>query len=759
MLTSKIVFRADIGLQGNIVKEQILELLQHHPTQSFSIREVMNRLDLPANQRAAIRRGLKDLLDEGKIQEFRNHHYGTGRPKRSVVGILSVTLRGVGYVAPEMPFGPEKAILRDVVITRQNMGDAIHGDRVEAHIVREHLGKPEGYIVRVLERRSPTLVGRFLHQKKGGIVLPREGRIDRNIQIPAAPKRDVLRDDDWVIVRITEWTPWPEPLYGRIEEILGAEGEPGMDVLLIVRDHGVVPQFPGEVEREAEAIPGDLALEEYEQRRDLRDGMIVTIDPERAKDFDDAVSLEPTPEGNYRLGVHIADVTHYVPEGGAIDREALERATSIYPVDRVIPMLPERLSSDLCSLRPDVDRPAMSVLIEIDPRGQILGYELFRSIIRSKYRLTYRQAQDLFEGAPAEQVAAFVGAHDMLRRMRDLAAILSTVRRERGSLDLDIPETEVLLDADNRVLDVRRAKRWDSHRLIEDFMILANEVVARHLTDQRLPAIYRIHESPDPEKFERLRPFLKAVGVRVPSVDGRVSHKVFQNLLDQLDRLNAGPILHTLVLRAMMRAVYSPTNIGHFGLASPHYCHFTSPIRRYPDLIVHRVLAEWLKGRRVPKETMERWRERFEEIARHSSEREERANEIERDAVRVKSLEYMRQYVGEEFPGTISGVAAYGFFVELDPYPVEGLVHVRDLKDDYYQYDEENLTLVGEGSGRRFRFGDKVTVLVTRVDLINLQMDLVLPEMADEVRGPRRLGAKAARGPRSGFKRGRQSKR
>jgi ribonuclease R len=373
----------------------------------------------------------------------------------------------------------------------------------------------------------------------------------------------------------------------------------------------------------------------------------------------------------------------------------------------------------------------MSVVATLDVHGRVSDYDVFRSVIHSRHRLTYRQVQDLFDGAPAEKTSSFADAHAMLFAMRDLAAALAAERRKQGGLDLDIPEPEIVLDAAGRVRDIRRAERWESHRLIEQFMILANEVVARHLTDRHLPALYRVHQPPDPEKLERLRPFLKAVGVRLPAGDGPMSQKALQRLLDSLDRHEAGTLLHTLILRAMMRAVYSPKNVGHYGLASPCYCHFTSPIRRYPDLVVHRVLGAWLDQRRVAAEQIENWREMLDDVARHCSEREERGDEVERDAIRVKSLEFMRKFVGEEFEGLISGVLSFGFFVELLPYPVEGLAHVRELHDDYYRFEEEALSLVGESSGRRFRFGDKIKVLITRVDLINLQMDVMPVDLAD----------------------------
>ncbi|MCX8036765.1 MAG: ribonuclease R [Candidatus Sumerlaeia bacterium] len=716
-----------------MMRDEILRLLESHPGRSFSLREICTRVGGPSAQRATVRRILTSLVWEGRIRAYRNQHYGVESAQGNVTGILSVTLKGVGYVAPEpVPDEFEEGAPGDVMISRQNMGTAVHGDRVEVHVIREALGRREGYVVRVIERRSPCLVGRFLRQRKGGIVLPREARIDRNILVSHCPPRESLRDDQWVVVRITEWTAWPDPLHGQIEDVLGSDGEPGLDVLLIVRDHGVVPDFPEAVEREAASIPAKIDAAALAGRRDLRDLLTVTIDPERAKDFDDAVSLETLKTGQVRLGVHIADVSHYVPEGGPIDREALERATSIYPVDRVIPMLPERLSNELCSLRPREDRLTFSVLATLDRRGNVMDYEICRSVIRSRHRLTYRQVQDLFDGAPTERTAGFADAHDMLLRMRELAATLAEARRRQGALDLDIPEPEVVLDTANRVVEVRRADRWESHRLIEQFMVLANEIVARHLARCELPALYRVHEPPNPEKLERLRPFLKAAGIRLPAGDGPISQKALQQVLDSISRRETSPLLHTLILRAMMRAVYSPKNVGHYGLASPCYCHFTSPIRRYPDLVVHRVLGAWLDGGRAAAERVAHWRETFDDVGRHCSEREERADEIERDVIRVKSLEYMKQFIGEEFEGYISGVVSFGFFVELAAYPVEGLVHVRDLRDDYYTLQEEELALVGEATGRRFRFGDKVKVVVTRVDLINLQMDLVPEDLVGE---------------------------
>ena len=729
------------------MKERILELLERLAGQTLSLREILLRLQLPPTERATARRVLRSLAAEGRVLAFRNQHYGCGKAQGNIVGVLSVSARGIGYVSPERPPGETKeARAADVSISRQNMSSAIHGDRVEVHVIREQFGRREGYVVRVLERGTPTLVGRFLHQRKGGVVLPRDARIDRNIVVSTCPPREVLQDDQWVVVRITQWTAWPEPLYGRIEDILGSDGDPGLDVLLIVRDHGVVPEFPREVEREAAGLAGRLNHAALENRRDLRDWLIVTIDPERAKDFDDAVSLEVLEGGRRRLGVHIADVSHYVAEGGAVDREGLERATSIYPVDRVIAMLPERLSNELCSLRPREDRLTMSVVATLDAHGKVLDCDLFRSVIRSRHRLTYRQVQDLFDGAPEEKAASFGDAHEMLFGMRELAAQLAAERRKQGGLDLDIPEPEIVLDADGRVREVRRSERWESHRLIEQFMILANEAVARHLAGRHLPVLYRIHQPPDPEKLERLRPFLKAVGARWPAGDGPISQKTLQRLLDSLGRLEAGPMLHTLVLRAMMRAVYSPKNVGHYGLASPCYCHFTSPIRRYPDLVVHRVLGAWLDRGKVADEQIEQWRETFDDVARHCSEREERGDQIERDAIKVKSLEFMRQFVGEEFEGLISGVLSFGFFVELLPYPVEGLAHVRELHDDYYRLEEEQLALVGESSGRRFRFGDKIKVVITKVDLINLEMDLIPADLA-EGPTPRRRRARGGGPP------------
>lgn len=731
------------------MRERILELLEHLVGQTLSSREIVNRLGLPSSERATVRRLLRTLAAEGRILAFRNQHYGCGAGRGMIVGVLSVTTRGVGFVSPERPEGETDEVKPgDVSIPRQSMGSAIHGDRVEVHVVREQFGRREGYVVRVLERRSETLVGRFLHQRKGGVVLPRDPRIDRNIVVAHCPPREVLQDDQWVVVRITQWTAWPEPLYGRIEDVLGSDGDPGLDVLLIVRDHGVVPEFPRDVEREAAGLNARLDRRDFENRRDLRDWLIVTIDPEQAKDFDDAVSLEILDGGRRRLGVHIADVSHYVAEGGAVDREALERATSIYPVDRVIPMLPERLSSDLCSLRPREDRPTMSVLVTLDGHGRILDYDVFRSVIHSRHRLTYRQVQDLFDGAPAGKVSSFADAHAMLFAMRDLAAALAVERRKQGSLDLDIPEAEVVLDAAGRVRDIRRSERWESHRLIEQFMILANEVVARHLSRRNLPVLYRVHEPPNPKKLEHLGPFLKAVGVRLPSGDGPISQLALQRILDSLDRLESAPILHTLVLRTMMRAVYSTKNVGHYGLASPCYCHFTSPIRRYPDLVVHRVLGALLDCGKVAREQIEQWHETLDDVARHCSEREERGDRIERDAIKVKSLEFMRRFVGEEFDGIISGVLSFGFFVELLPYPVEGLAHVRELHDDYYRFEEEGLSLVGESSGRRFRFGDKVRILITKVDIINLEMDLLPVDLAENAQ-PRGRGRRRRGGPKA----------
>jgi ribonuclease R len=611
----------------------------------------------------------------------------------------------------------------------------------------------------VLERGTRTVVGTYYGTKKGGNVIPRDERFNRSLAVPKPDPALGLRDGAFVVANITEWTPSSQPLLGRVEEVLGDPETPGIDVTMIVRDAGVDPDFPSEALEEADAITDAIPDAETARRTDFRAASTFTMDGATAKDFDDALSVQRLPDGMWRLGVHIADVSHYVREGGALDREAYDRATSIYPVDRVVPMLPEKLSNNVCSLRPREDRLTLSVVMDIDSRGRVFDYSIHESVIRSAHRLVYEEVQEFLEGrAPVETLRELGPIRDDLDSLCELRRALTAMRLRRGALDLDMPETRVVFDADGAVKGIERRARLETHRVVEECMLIANEVIATHLFNLHVPSVYRVHEPPDINKLRQLQPVLAHLGIKFPAKHD-ITPEALQAALDRTARTETGFIARRLILRAMMQAHYDDENLGHYGLASRCYTHFTSPIRRYPDLLVHRLLREAMRagapmegvyappgepepeqgmaGRRrislmapppLPAERNDFLRARLGEWTAHCSERERRAQDIENDSTKIKSLEYMRQHLGEEFWGYVTSVLTWGFFVELEHLPVEGLVHVRNLQDDFYEFDEERMMLVGKQNGATFRLGDKVRVYVENVNVLSMELDFALIE-------------------------------
>jgi len=719
--------------------------------------ELMRRMDLKSAHRRQLKGALRALIEAGLIRELANKNYQAGeasarRGQGALVGRLSITSQGFGFVRLETPPGgrQEEGASPDVYVAGRDLGAAMQDDRVAVKILSRRGKNPSGVIVDVLERAHETFTGWFQRSgKRTGRVTPRDPRIGRVVNVRFAGPEPPLADFDWARVKITRFTPAPEPLEGEILERLGNDDTPGIDVLLVLRDRGISVEFPPEVEEEARALQVDWPAEEA-RRRDLRSWRVVTIDPSTAKDFDDALSLERmdgagAPDlpaeaagARWRLGVHIADVAAFVREDGAIDREAFERATSVYPVDRVAPMLPESLSNGLCSLRPGEDRLAFSVEIYISPRGKILHSTMYRSIIHSRHRLTYEEAQAALDGTDPAARARLADVADMLGELRDLTRLLRKRRIERGALDLDIPEVEIVFDAQGRPVDVRHAARLESHQLVEECMLAANEEVARRLTQENVPMVYRVHEAAAPERLERLEPLLRCFGLRASFSDGGIQPRDIQEILAQAEQMPAGHILRRLVLRALARAEYRAENLGHFGLASPCYCHFTSPIRRYPDLIVHRALLHLLESGAPPENEREAIREDLVWRADHCSRRERIAQEIEWDTTKLKALEFMQGHLGEEFDGYVAGVQPFGLFIELEPYPAEGLIPAATLPHDRYNVDEIGSSLVGERRGLRFRLGDRIRARVERINLVNLEMDLAWVPPPGAIPAPRK---------------------
>ncbi len=621
----------------------------------------------------------------------------------------------------------------------------MHGDLVQVEIQRHRHDhqQPQGAIVKILEHANKFILGRLARTGRYAVVTPKNPKINRLVEIHRRITPEEVPDGAWVMVEIRQWSDSPfEPLAGRLTEVLGVDEDKGISILLLIRQKGIVPEFPPEVEAAAAAIKkqhyAHHGKAEYKGRRDFRGERVFTVDPKTAKDFDDAISLLEARSNHWRIGVHIADVAHFIQPASPIDMEAFDRATSIYPVDRVIPMLPEALSNDLCSLRPNEDRLTMSAIFTVNRSGEISDVELCNSVIHSVRRFYYEEVQGLFNEAdvaegleidaqemPHPRPVIDTHLHSDLMAIRKASLALRAARMARGALNLELPETEILFDAEGKVADLRRRDHFEAHELIEELMIAANEAVARQLELHHIPVLFRVHDKPNEGKVRVIAPVLARFNIPIPS-GGILTREQLQQALNAAREHEAGAIVQRWVLRAMMRARYQPENIGHYGLASESYLHFTSPIRRYPDLVVHRVMKALLEGKRAGDPYFTDLAANLPLWGRHTSGREERAQRVEWDAQEILGLEFMRRYLGDIFDGFISGVNNMGFFVELKDYPVEGLVRVSQLDDDYYELDSEYQVWRGQRSGRVFGLGEPVTVMIERIDVLAGQMDLLL---------------------------------
>lgn len=673
---------------------------------------------------------------------------------------------------------------KDIFIAAPDMHGAVHDDLV---VVRLRPGgktpdRPEGEVVKILERGTSQLVGVFQGTTAGGVVIPDDPRIAVNLLIPKGATAEASSGDK-VVAAVTRWPQDYGSPEGKVSEVLGAKGSPGVDVLSIIRKFDLPESFPKRILKEARQVEQTVSADQTTGRFDLRHLPIVTIDGEDARDLDDAVSVERLAGGTYLLGVHIADVAHYVQEGTPLDQEALRRGTSVYLVDRVIPMLPPELSNGICSLNPQVDRLTKTVFMEFDDSGRRLGYALVKSVIRTCERMSYKGVRLILEGTDQEP------KYDYLREqfavMEELTTILRRRRMARGSLDFDLPECKVGLDEEGRPVDLYRYPRSIADIIIEEFMLAANETVARHLSRVDLPGIYRVHEDPDPERIAALEASLAVLGFPLQH-RGKPTPLMFQDLLERIKDRPEERMINTLVLRSMKRARYASAPLGHFGLAARYYLHFTSPIRRYPDLVVHRVLEETLppagyfypedwvlipriaalcpeQGERpqTPEQIkrreqfVARLREQAGEIAEQTSQREQVADEAERESVDMKKVEYMLQHLGDTFPGIISGITQFGIFVELENL-VEGLIRIATIEDDYYEYNEAPPSLLGVRTGRRFRIGDPIQVQVARVSVDDRQIDFALVKTA--VEGGEQGGRKRRQRPGKGRPKDRRRK-
>jgi ribonuclease R len=691
-------------------EKAVLQALRGSSRGPLKPKELARALDVPNEAYKDFRRLLGQLESLGRVYRVKGGRYAVPEKINLLVGRLSTIKSGDGFVLPEDG-------AQDVFVRAQDFNSAMDGDQVVVRIEGRPRGRnPFGSVIKVLERSTPTLVGTYHLSRRFGYVVPRNRKVVRDVLIPQGEDGGAA-DRDVVVVRITSYGDSKLPMVGTVERVLGPIDDPGVDVLSVLYGHGLPLEFPPEVEAAAEMAARSEKPVAGQGRRDCRDLHVFTIDPADAKDHDDALSVEPAGEGLWEVGIHIADVGHYVEEGGTVDVEALSRGTSVYLVDRVVPMLPHALSSDVCSLRPDGDRLAVSLFAVLDREGRVRSHRFERTLIRSRHRLSYEQVQDVLDGVtPIDPTT-----DEALHRLDELARVLRRIRLERGSIDFDLPEARVILGSEGDPIDIQRVLRLESHRLIEDFMLLANEIVASEASRRSLPVLFRVHEPPTSQKAESLGEFLTGFGLHLPK--RKLHPKDLQKLLARVEGKPESNLISTVVLRSMQRARYSKENLGHFGLAADNYCHFTSPIRRYPDLVTHRVVVRaFVEGLPVP----ESWSRDLEAVAERSSEREQLAAAAERDSVELKKIEFMERHLGEEFDGTISGVTSFGFFVLLDDFFVEGLVHVNALQDDYYEFHDDDYVLVGTRRGRRFRLGDRVRVEVARLDKEERHVDFML---------------------------------
>lgn len=696
---------------GDRLAAAVLEVLAASRRGPLRPKDLARELGIATEDYKAFKELLAAMEGAGRIYRVKGHRYGLPGSMNLAVGRTSVTRNGDAFVRPEEGDG-------DVYVPALHLSSALDGDRVVVRIEDRPPGRsPVGRIIKVLERARATVVGTLHRARRFSFVVPLDRRVTRDVLIPQGDEGGAA-DGDVVVARIVSYGEGSVGPAGEVELVLGRLSDPGVDVLAVAHSYGLILDFPRRVTAAADEWARRGMEATGADRVDRTDLVVFTIDPTDAKDHDDALSVEAQGGGLWEVGVHIADVGHFVPEDGPVDLEARARGTSVYLVDRVIPMLPEQLSGDVCSLREGVDRLAVSAFLTVDASGAVRTQRFERTRVRSRRRLTYEEAQAALDGSRT----LGDGVDESLRTLDDLARALRRRRRERGGLDLDLPEARVVLDEDGIPLDIQKVERLESHRLIEDWMIAANEAVARACEAGGLPALFRVHEPPVRERTEELRDFLARLGLKLPRRKTLAPTDI-QHLLDSVRGRAEEILVSTVVLRSMQRARYDAENLGHFGLASSAYLHFTSPIRRYPDLVVHReVVRSLILGGRP----RERDSEELQTVADLASEREQAADEAERDSVALKKVEFMERHLGDEFEGRISGVLAFGFFVTLDAYFVDGLVHVNSLRDDFYRHLEGSYALVGDRGRRRYRLGDRVRVQVVRVDKEARHVDFLL---------------------------------
>ena len=706
-------------------KKRIVALVNDPAFVPMKEKELVVMMQVSPDDRALFRQCLDELVAEGAISVSKRGKYSLP-VKKTMEGIFAASGHGYGFVHVDGEDG-------DFFISEKNTCNAMHGDRVlidpyDLTPRRRRTGKSrEAVVVQIVERATEIVVGTFEATKNHyGFVIPDSSRIERDIFIPTEDSMGAV-DGHKVVVKLTDYGDDNRSPQGVIVEILGHVGDPGIDIMAILKAYGIETDFPEDVAKQAQRIPQELSETDYSGREDIRALDMVTIDGEDTKDIDDAVSLVVNGDC-YELGVHIADVTHYVKENSALDKEAARRGTSCYPVDRVIPMLPHELCNGICSLNESVDRLALSCFMTVDKKGEITDHRFALTVINTNHRMTYGEVNRIITDRDRELISKYSDVAGMLNDMHEVAKLLRLRRKSRGSIDFDLPETEITLDDKGHPVSVHPHERNNATRLIEDFMIAANETVAEHFFWADIPFVYRIHEKPDIDKIKKLSTFIRNFGYGIKVKGDEIHPKELQKLLAGIEDTPEESLISRLTLRSMQRAKYSTCCEGHFGLALKYYCHFTSPIRRYPDLQIHRIIKEYISGK-LDEDRIGHYRKILPDVCSTSSTCERVADDVEREVDKLKKAEFMQDHIGTVYEGVISGVTNWGLYVEL-PNTVEGLVHVSKIEGDYFTYNEDTYELVGSSTGRRYALGTKIRVICNMVDLATRSVDFIL---ADDV--------------------------
>lgn len=702
-------------------KERILAYIKSDGYIPMKRRDLRVMMDVPQEDRPAFEELLQQLIDEGHIFETRKGKLASPKDLQMATGSFIGHARGFGFVTPEE--GGD-----DVFIPASETMGAMQKDRVLYKVLHkaEKGKKADGVIVKILERGMHKIVGTFEASNKGfGFVVADDKKISKDIFIPKSYTKGAVSGHK-VVVEIIDYGEERRNPEGKVVEILGHVNDPGVDILSVIRRYELAVEFPEEVYKEIEHLETEVKEEDKIGREDIRDWLTITIDGEDAKDLDDAVTMKKLGNGNYELGVHIADVSHYVREYTELDKEAYARATSVYLVDRVIPMLPHKLSNGICSLNPHVDRLALSCIMEIDQKGEVIAHRVAETVINSDYRMTYTAVREILEDGTPELMEQYREIVPMLEEMEELRQILGNKRRKRGSVNFDLPESKIILDETGKPIDIKPYERSISTNMIEEFMLVCNETIAENSFWQEMPFMYRSHQEPDEDKLEKMEQFIRGFGYHLRKKDGEIHPREIQKVLREAEGKPEEHIITRMVLRSMMQARYTAENGGHFGLAAKYYCHFTSPIRRYPDLEIHRMIKKMLHGE-LDEKASANYRKKMPDWAKHCSKQERVAEDAERDTDALKKVEYMEDKVGEIYEGIISGVTGWGIYVEL-PNTIEGMVALNQLDDDFYEFDDKNMLVTGKRTRKSYRLGDRVTVSVSKVDRMMGTIDFVFED-------------------------------